>query len=132
MDRYGRAPSAYSCLCALGHSRPWCVAAPQTSMAGTSPAITHVNTIGLEEVTANFYFFAGAILESFAASGALVSEALVSEALVSEALVSEALVSAALASGLAVSGFAASGVAAGVLAAWSMRSILAPSRSLAT
>src|SRR5665213_3472644 len=117
MDRYGRAPSAYSCLCALGHSRPWCVAAPQTSMAGTSPAITHVNTIGLEEVTANFYFFAGAILESFAASGALGSEALVSEA---------------LASGLAASGFAASGVAAGAFAAWSMRSILAPSRSLAT
>ncbi len=40
-------------------------------MAGTSPAMTFVNTIGFEEVTANFYFFAGAILESagFGASG---------------------------------------------------------------
>ena len=44
---------------------------PKTEMAGTSPAMTFVDTIGFEEVTANFYFFAGAILESvgFGASG---------------------------------------------------------------
>jgi hypothetical protein len=43
----------------------------KTEMAGTSPAMTVVNTIGCEEVTANSYFFAGAILESagLAASG---------------------------------------------------------------
>ena len=35
------------------------------------PAMTTVNTIGFDEVTANFYFFPGAILESagLAASG---------------------------------------------------------------
>jgi hypothetical protein len=59
--------------------------AVKTWMAGTSsaktcfallaPAMTIVNTIGFVEVTANFYFFAGAILESFAASGALAASA---------------------------------------------------------
>ncbi len=39
--------------------------APKTWMAGTSPAIAMLNTIGCEEATANSYFFAGgAILES--------------------------------------------------------------------
>src|SRR6185369_8917874 len=45
---------------------------PRHGMAGHfGPAITMVITIGLEEVTAIFYFFAGAILESagLAASG---------------------------------------------------------------
>src|SRR5258707_14576809 len=47
--------------------------ASRRRMAGHfGPAMTTVNTIGLEEVTANFYFFAGAILESFAASGLAV------------------------------------------------------------
>ena len=48
----------------------------KTLMAGTfSPAITIVNTIGVEEVTADFYFFDGAILESagFIASGLAAS-----------------------------------------------------------
>jgi hypothetical protein len=65
----------------------------KTLMAGTfCPAIMIVNTIGVEEVTADFYFFAGAILAS---------------------------------AGFIASGFAAS-------AAWSRRSTLAVSRSLAT
>jgi hypothetical protein len=44
-----------------------------TKMAGTSPAMMVVNTIGFEEVTANSYFFAGAIVESLAASGLTAS-----------------------------------------------------------
>jgi hypothetical protein len=50
----------------------------KTLMAGTfSPAITIVNTIGVEEVTADSYFFAGAILASagFIASGFAASAA---------------------------------------------------------
>ena len=61
-----------------GHPRLAAHASLKTSMAGTSrantrydPAMTSVNTIDCEEVTAIFYFFAGAILESagLAASG---------------------------------------------------------------
>src|SRR6476646_11634852 len=40
-------------------------AGPRRETAGRfGPAMTMVDTIGLEEVTAIFYFFAGAILES--------------------------------------------------------------------
>ena len=54
-----------------GHPRLVARASLKTSMARTSraktrydPAMTSVNTIDCEEVTAIFYFFAGAILES--------------------------------------------------------------------
>src|SRR3954452_21375942 len=80
---------------------------PRRRTAGHfGPAMTTVNTIGLMEVTANFYFFAGAILES--AGFAAASAGLAGSA------------------GLAASGFAA--VSAGL----SVRSILAASRSLPT
>src|ERR1700712_5904475 len=95
-----RAPSS------TGTNKPPGNGIPRRRMAGHfGPAMTMVNTIGLEEVTANFYFFAGAILESFAASGFVGAV-----------------------SGFAVSDLGASGVAA-VSAGLSMRSILAASRS---
>src|SRR5580704_1738831 len=77
----------------------------KTWMPGTRPGMTIVNTIGFEEVTANSYFFAGAILESAGAAASGVA---------------------------AASGFAAASGCAGVAAAWSIRSTLAVSRSLAT
>src|SRR6202048_2473576 len=86
--RHGRIYPGHPRLLSLNESsrRRWPGHRARRCASRFSPAMTVVNTIGFAEVTANSYFFAGAILESAGLAGSVLASVLVSDLAVSAGL----------------------------------------------